>query len=314
MEAGKHIGRSEKDLTVPDLMDRYVADMERRNRVSVSSVRSQIIPIKAAFERVLAAAVKPKRIAEFTDERRAAADADATINRRLEALRAALRWAVRTEALRSAPHITLLTEDNARTGFFERAEFDAVEANLPDPVNDIARLAYIVGWRKGRITPLPWTHVDREAREIRPPGYQSINKKTSIVGYVEGDEIDTLIERRYKTRSFSEFVFCWPAGHRNAGQRVIDIKKAWKVACRAAGVPDRLFHDLRRTAVRDMVRSGVPESVAMKISGHKTRSMFARYDIVDLEDQRAALRQVAQYRSAQTTKKKVVALHSRESF
>ena len=77
---------------------------------------------------------------------------------------------------------------------------------------------------------------------------------------------------------------------------------------RAAGAPDRLFHDLRRTAVRDMVRSGVSESVAMKISGHKTRSMFDRYDIVDLNDQREAHRQVALYRSARPTTSKVVGL------
>ena len=164
MESGKHIGRSEKELSVPELCDKYVADMERHGKVSVPEVKSQLKPIYTGFETVLAAAGRPDRIARFTDERRAAGDADATINRRLQALRAALRWGVREELLKSAPHVALITEDNVRLGFFERAEFEAVEADLPDPINDIARFGYLVGWRKGRILPLTWTLVDREAR------------------------------------------------------------------------------------------------------------------------------------------------------
>jgi integrase len=95
----------------------------------------------------------------------------------------------------------------------------------------------------------------------------------------------------------------------NAGDPFVDFRKAWATACIKAGVfhvekdaqgkehavPDRLFHDLRRTAIRNMVRAGVPERVAMEISGHRTRAIFDRYNIVSENDLRTAMHKTAQY-------------------
>jgi integrase len=100
---------------------------------------------------------------------------------------------------------------------------------------------------------------------------------------------------------FAEYVF-----HRD-GQSIGDIRKAWATACKKANVGHRLFHDLRRTASRNMLAAGVPQAVAMKITGHRTDSMFRRCAIVNEEQKREALAKTQQYLVA-SANRKVVAI------
>ena len=111
-------------------------------------------------------------------------------------------------------------------------------------------------------------------------------------------ELREIIERRRsaailksengETR-FAEYVF-----HRG-GKAVGDFRKSWARACKEANVPARLFHDLRRTASRNMIAAGVPQAVAMKITGHRTDSMFRRYAIVNEDQKRDALQKTQKY-------------------
>ena len=148
---------------------------------------------------------------------------------------------------------------------------------------------------------LTWDAVDRLAREVRLR--TSKNGQGRILPL--HDELWNLIERRWTARTvqkkdgttkISEFVF-----HRS-GEPVVDFRKPWKEACQRAKIPGRLFHDLRRTAVRNMIRAGVPQSVAMSISGHKTVSMFYRYNITSASDRIEALRKTAEHLAAQPKK------------
>jgi integrase len=106
-------------------------------------------------------------------------------------------------------------------------------------------------------------------------------------------ELWELIERQWRTRGVIPWIF-----HRH-GLPIGDLRKAWRTACRKAGVPGRLFHDLRRTAARNMRRARVPERVIMDIIGHETTAMFVRYNIVDESDSREAMARTQAYLTAQ---------------
>lgn len=98
-----------------------------------------------------------------------------------------------------------------------------------------------------------------------------------------------VIERQWQTRPEG----CSWVFHRD-GQQIKNFRKAWANACKEAGVPSRIPHDFRRTAARNLIRAGVPERVAMMITGHKTRSVFDRYNIVSPGDLQEAARRIDQ--------------------
>ena len=108
--------------------------------------------------------------------------------------------------------------------------------------------------------------------------------------------LDAQVERVRALERKAERVIPWLFHHldsAHAGERIQDPRKAWKAACVAAGHPGLLIHDLRRSAVRNMEQAGVPRSVAMKLTGHKTENVYRRYAIVSESDLQEAARRIA---------------------
>jgi integrase len=231
----------------------------------------------------------------------------ATVNRELAALRKAFRLAVRQKRIGTAPTIELLEENNVRQGFVEPKEFKAILDKLPEHLRDFTRFAYLTGWRRGELRTLDWADVNREAERIILRQEHSKNKEARLLPLA--GTLAEIIERRWQGRvikntnrnsSFSEFVF-----HCGDGKPIGEFRKAWSAACASAGMRGLLFHDLRRSAVRNFDRAGVSQPLGMMISGHKTASIYRRYRITPEQDIREALERT-QAANAETHERRVV--------
>jgi integrase len=308
----KFVGLQEEKVEVSALLDALETHLETQGARAMASLRSHLRPIRLALGTVRAVDLRTADVEGYVASRIAEKKAPATINREVGALKQAFRLARKQERLTRVPHFPMLREENARQGFFEGAEVEAVTAYLSDPLADVTRFAFLSGWRRGEIVSLRWEAVDRGAREVWLWTTKNGRRRTLPLD----GELWSLMERRWAAREFqapdgttslSPFVF-----HRD-GQPVVDFRKAWAAACIAAGffrvervdaetvekVPTKLFHDLRRSAIRNMVRAGVPQSVAMEISGHRTAAVFMRYAITAEDQKREALRRTEAFLASQ---------------
>jgi integrase len=268
-------------------------------------------------------------IKQFIEHQLEAGAANATVNRQLEALRRAFTVAIQDELLASKPYIPRLREDNVRTGFFDRKQFEALRQHLPrpcreplteaeiaaDPLIAITEFGWITGWRLGEVRGLRWKNVDSVNGVVRlEPG---TTKNGEGREFPMTRSLRAVLERRFAVAQAERplYLDVDPESlvfRKRGGKDVGDFRKTWHRACRQAGVPDRVvrkasrtgkiverrlpgltFHDFRRTAVRRLVEeAGVSERVAMTMTGHKTRSVFDRYHIVSLRDRREAARRL----------------------
>jgi integrase len=224
--------------------------------------------------------------------------ANATINRELQMLRRVFSLAIQSGRLASRPHVSLLRESPARSGFFERSQVEAVVAHLPEPLRPVIMFAFITGWRlHSEILPLEWRQVDFGAGEVRLLPGQTKNGEGRVFPMTA--ELRQLLKdqeaanaRVKRQGHITPLVFFRMVAEGRGGEQkprgITAFTKAWRKACVAAGCPGRIPHDLRRSAVRNFVRAGLSEHVAMRLSGHLTPSIFRRYDIISESDLRAA--------------------------
>jgi integrase len=271
--------RTTFDQLAAMLLDDYRAN-RRRSLPRLEHALAHLAPV---FGGARARAITRDRVVAYTRQRREQdGAAAATVNRELAALKRIFRLGEISSKVGRRPHIPMLDERNVRQGFFERPAFEAILRHLPEDLQSVVTVAYLTGWRlASELLTRQWRHVDFTAGWLRLDPGETKNGEGRMFPLTA--ELRAVLEaQRERTRTIEREtgqIVPW-LFHRN-GQPIRSLARAWRTAVRKAGVPGRLVHDFRRTAVRNLERAGVPRSTAMKMVGHKTEAIYRRYAIVD---------------------------------
>jgi len=303
-------------VTFNQLAEDFLTDYRINVKDTLSKAERSVKYLKEFFGGMKATEITTDKVKTYIEKRMEDEMSNASINRELAALKRMFHLGARCTPpkVNLIPYIPMLKESNVRKGFFENGEYLALREALPEDLKPIITFAYHSGWRKAEILGLTWDKVDLKEGTVRLDPGETKNEEGRTL-YMN----DELLEEMHKLQA-NRYLGCPYVFHRE-GKPIAGFRKAWAKACIQVGlcevlrdsegravvvknkkgnekvvkVPTRIFHDFRRTAIRDMVRSGVSERVAMSISGHKTRSVFDRYNIVSDQDLKEAAKKKQAY-------------------
>lgn len=320
------VGRLRFDEAAADLVTEYkisgrrsLDELERRIRLHLKPPFGgrRVTAITTADVRTFVAARQAAEIVVGHGESQTARHPSAgEINRESATLKRIFSLGMQNGKLLHRPYIPMLREDNVRSGFFWRDQFLCVRSHLPALLQGVATFTFSTGWRiQSEVLPLQWRQVSFDERlspghtiagTVRLDAGTATNGEARVFSFTT-DLRDLLFDRKREADRLKKaghivpFVFFRMVAKGRGGEkhpkRITSFIKAWRTACIAASCPGRIPHDFRRTAVRNLVRAGIPERVAMKLTGHKTRSVFDRYNIVsdgDLASAAARLEEAPQ--------------------
>ncbi len=301
--SGKLLGPVQERVTFEELCEDLKSDYFVNKRKATKIIEYPIKHLISSFSLYKAVDITTEKINAHIARRQQQGAKNATINRELAALKRMFSLAIQAGKFSSKPHIPTLEENNARQGFLDHGNFLALRGNLSDYLQDPVTFLYLSGWRVSEMRALEWRDVDVAGKVIRLRPEVSKNKDGRLLP-IKGELLD-IIERAKQNR-----LLTCPNVFHNAGQPIGSFRKAWKSACKAAGLGQLIVHDLRRSAVRNMVRAGIPERVAMSLSGHKTRAVFDRYNIVSEADLAKAAERLQSHLEEQPREPSVVRIDS----
>jgi site-specific recombinase XerD len=302
--AGRHAPDAEK-VTLADLRRLIEADHRLNQRRATRPVPRAFRHLDSYFgERARAVDITASKLTAYAAERSEDGAAAATVVYELSILSRCFNLAIRAGLLQTKPPFPQIRVQNARTGWVSDADISAIIKQLPEPLRAPIRFAYLTGWRlTSEVLTLTWAQVTADAVRLEPGTTKSgegrewpLAAHPELAQIIEGQRAFTAAERE-RTGQIIKWVF-----HRNGGRQIRNIKEAWTRACRRAGRPGLLRHDLRRSAVRNLERAGVPRSVAMKLVGHKTESIYRRYAIVAPHDLAAGVEKLATWHAASASR------------
>jgi integrase len=298
MGRGRFIGPDAEKVTFDHMASDLETDYKTNGKRSLTSAKLSVRNLRKFFGLDRALDITTDRIRKYTAMRQGEDVTNATINRELSALKRMFSLSLQAGKLNSRPHVPMLEENNARQGFLDHGNYLKLCEALPKYLLDPFTFLYYSGWRVSEMRSLEWRDVDLAGKVVRLRPEVSKNKDGRVLP-LSGELLQVFARAKRHRRLDCRFVF-----HKK-GKPIGDFKKSWKTACKDAGLEGTLVHDMRRTAVRNMVRAGIPERVAMAMSGHKTRSVFDRYNIVSESDLQEAAGKLQRHLEKQSKKAKV---------
>lgn len=270
-----------KQVLMNELFDDLLANYERKENNSTRDTSLRVKKhLRPAFGDMAAESIGTDEIEKYITARKKSGAANATINKELAYLRRTFRlaWKRTPRKISTYPAVELLPTNNIRTGFMRKEDYVKLRDAMPLHLRLLFVVDYHTGGRRGELLQLRWRDVYLgEKRFFLSPEITKTKDGRWVPIY--GDMIEEFNGQNVRRPGGCDLVF-----HENGGE-MKTFYKAWKSALKRAEMdPALTFHDLRRTAVRNMVRAGIPRKVAMQISGHKTESVFERYNITDEQD------------------------------
>jgi integrase len=298
--AGTLITGSAQRLQFSDLVDKLYLDYKRNGRRSIDRVEDAVSHLDDFFVEYRTTDITDEAIERYVDRRLEVHNvAVATVKYELAMLKR--MFGLSRKLIPVRPNFPILRLNNIRKGFFEEAEFLRLMEYIDSDLQPVMEFAYLTGWRiKSEILPLQWgINADFISGEVRLEPGTTKNGEGRIFPFSVLPELVAMLERqRSRTRALeitTHQTIPW-VFHRQ-GARIKDFRGAWRKAIKAAEISLKIPHDFRRTAVRNLERAGVPRSVAMKLVGHKTESVYRRYAIVSKHDLIDGLKRLAEHRT-----------------
>lgn len=298
---GRITGPRAERVRFDDLVMLIRADYAANGRKSLGSLDDRIELLRQTFGDIRPVDVTYAMLAQYRDKRLVEKARPATVRYELVVFTRMFTLAIRAGLLSTKPLRPEIRVENARRGFFEAEDLARVLKQLPEHLRPAIVFAYVTGWRVGEVRKLTWNrHVDAKEGLVRLDAHEVKNAQGKVFPFRAHPELAKVITQQI------ERVQAMQRGHgqiipwlfpRPDGRQLGQFHKEWTKACRAARLPNKMVHDLRRTAVRNLVRAGVTERVAMALAGFKTRAVFDRYNIVSEADLAHGVAKLAKHSS-----------------